>query len=86
MTRNIVELWREFDPGTLFLTGSKDFSRHNYMEPVAAFGALRIDHVGSVLACASYATANSPIDCLTGFPAEILHKDGSAFTMSGFCS
>jgi len=83
MTRNIVELWREFGPGRLFLTASKDFSRHNHMEPVAAFGALRIDHVASVVACASYATANSPIDCLTGFPAETLHKDGSVWQVKG---
>jgi len=67
--RNIVEIWEIMGPGKYWLVDSKDFSDGG-MVNLAAFGALTIDRIGYFIRCGDYATANSPIDCLTGFPVE----------------
>lgn len=82
MRRNIVETYCGVKIGNWWLVESKEFGKTE-MAPVPAACALKLEQKRDLVVCRCYASKNSPIDCLTGFPAETLHKDGSQWEENG---
>ncbi len=83
MPRNIVEVYSGIASGNWWLQKSQEFLPDNKMIELAAFCALKFEQKGTLLVCDCYASKNSPIDLLTGFPAETLHKEGSQWEETG---
>jgi len=83
MPRNIVEVYRGIASGNWWLQKSQEFLPDNKMVELVAFCALKFEQKGTLLICSCYASKNSPIDLLTGFPSETLHKEGSVWEEDG---
>lgn len=72
-TRKIEETWKIMEPDKFWLIESQELLKGKRKKIIAS-GALWLSHLVDVIECYLYATANSPIDCLTGFPASRIYK------------
>jgi len=86
--REILEFWQRVnDNGGFVLKDAMDFT-DNAHRNLPANGAICFNHqVGvtkpSVIKIDPYATFNSPIHSLTGFPAETIYKNGANWEENG---
>lgn len=83
MPRNIIEVYGGITSGNWWLQKSQEFLPENKMLKLPAFCALKFEQKGTLLVCSCYASKDSPIDLLTGFPAETLHKEGAQWQETG---
>ena len=81
--REILEFWQSVSGnGGFFLKDAMDFT-DNAHRTLPANGAINFNHQGGLTKMTPYATFNSPIHCLTGFPAETIFKNGSHWEENG---
>jgi len=82
--REYLEFWQrvEGSAGGFFLRDAMDLT-DNGDRKLPSSGAIRFNHQNNITKISPYATFNSPIHCLTGFPAETINKNGAHWEENG---